>query len=346
MLTRMKFKSFTAFEDLDVTFSPGINIFIGENGTGKTHLLKTAYAACEALRPDGDFAKKINDVFYPSGKELGRLVKRSEYNTTGTVEMVRLIGENTEISVQLSFSNHTLTPDKARISGAINQWKSEPLKSVFIPVKDMLANSQGFISLYLQREVHFEEIYLDVLQKALLPSLKGPMDVRREKLLTQLQKMMNGKVIVKNEEFFLENQRGTLEFTLLAEGYRKLGLLWALIQNGTLFNGSILFWDEPEANVNPILLKNIISLLLELHRMGVQIFLATHNYMVLKEFDLQAASGDEILYQSLFRNPESAEIEISSTSEYLDISPNSIDAAFEDVAGRDIEKAMRGLGKW
>ena len=30
-------------------FSPGINIIIGENGTGKTHLIKAIYSACSLV---------------------------------------------------------------------------------------------------------------------------------------------------------------------------------------------------------------------------------------------------------------------------------------------------------
>lgn len=37
MLDKIKFDKFTTFEKLEVKFSPGLNIFIGENGTGKTH---------------------------------------------------------------------------------------------------------------------------------------------------------------------------------------------------------------------------------------------------------------------------------------------------------------------
>jgi len=62
------------------------------------------------------------------------------------------------------------------------------------------------------------------------------------------------------QEFFLKNKQGELEFTLVAEGYRKLGLLWLLIQNGSLLNGSVLFWDEPETNLNPKLLETVVRI--------------------------------------------------------------------------------------
>ena len=46
-LTRVKLERFTAFGHLDLELSPGINVLVGANGTGKTHLMKVCYAACD-----------------------------------------------------------------------------------------------------------------------------------------------------------------------------------------------------------------------------------------------------------------------------------------------------------
>ena len=45
-------KNFTVFEDFKLKVSSGIKVFIDENGTGKTQLLKTIYSACESSRSD------------------------------------------------------------------------------------------------------------------------------------------------------------------------------------------------------------------------------------------------------------------------------------------------------
>ena len=124
-----------------------------------------------------------------------------------------------------------------------------------------------------------------------------------------------------------------------------MGLLWLLIQNGTLLDGSALFWDEPETNLNPRLVQSIVRILLELQRAGVQIFLSTHDYVVLKEFDLQSNDDDKIVFHSLYRNSENGEIEKKSTSNYLDISPNTIDDTFGGFIDREITKSMGSLGK-
>ena len=51
-----------------------------------------------------------------------------------------------------------------------------------------------------------------------------------------------------------------------------------MIRNGLLERGTILLWDEPEANLNPQLYPLVVEILLELQKNGVQIFIATHNY--------------------------------------------------------------------
>jgi len=155
MLIRMTFERFTAFERLNLNLSPGINVFIGENGTGKTHILKAAYAACDIAKSKGGFAEKINDVFYPSGKQIGRLVKRSMGSGKGAVAVVRRLEDGTEARLRLSTSNQIKQPDKATVSGSTKAWGEHPMEAVYIPVKDMMANAGGFRSLYEEREIHF-----------------------------------------------------------------------------------------------------------------------------------------------------------------------------------------------
>jgi predicted ATP-dependent endonuclease of OLD family len=338
MLEKIKFENFTNFENIEIQFSPGINIFIGENGTGKTHVLKAAYAACDITKTGKSFAEKINNVFYPKDKQIGRLVKRSKTSASGSLELSRKIDKKS-VSIKLSLTSHNIRPEQASLSGSTKVWLEKPIEAVYIPVKDMLANAPGFASLYEKREIHFEEIYVDIIRNALTPFLKGPADRGRKRILEILQKTMKGKVVIKGEEFFLRNEQGELEFTLLAEGYRKLGLLWVLLQNGTLLDGSALFWDEPETNLNPGLLQSIIEIVIEMQRMGVQIFIATHDYVLLKEFNLQLKHSDKILFHSLYREQE-GRIKSSSTGNYLEINPNAIDDTFGNLLSRDLKKSM------
>ena len=333
-ITRLELERFTAFEALDFKPSPGINVLVGANGTGKTHLMKIAYAACDVSKTDIGFAEKIVRVFMPFRGAIGRLVKRRGEGSSCAVHIHR--GDR---RLGVSFSTRTKAAESATVNDA-RRWKAAPVESVYIPAKEMLANAPGFRSLYAQREIHFEEVYADILDRAYRPALRGPVPGERKRLLTVLQKEIDGKVQERNEEFFLRSRKMDLEFSLLAEGMRKLGLLWLLIQNGALPEGSVLFWDEPETNLNPKIFRAVVEVLLGLQRMGVQIFVATHDYAVLKELDLQRKKEDKLVFYSLYR--DDGEIDCQTVDTYLDIHPNTIAEAFTDLYDREVERSLGG----
>ena len=335
-LTRVRLERFTAFEKLDLELSPGINVIVGENGTGKTHLMKVCYAACDVSKPGASFADKLIDVFLPSGRVLGRLVKRQRGSRRGVVEVYR---DNWRL--RASFSNHAKVTRSATITGA-NQWTDSRIESVYIPVKEMLANAPGFRSIYGQREIHFEAVYDDILQRAYLPLPRGRIEAESQHLFPDLEKALEGKVTIRNEEFFLRSRQGNIEFSLLAEGIRKLGLLWVLLRNGSLPSGSVLFWDEPETNLNPKLFGVVIDVLLKLQRMGVQIFFATHDYVILKELDLQEQDNDQIAFHSLYRT-EKGHIACRTADSFLGIEPNAIADAFGDLYDREVKRSLGHL---
>ncbi len=116
-ISKISFENFTAFKELDIHCSRGINIFIGQNGTGKTHILKAAYSACAISKSGDAFAKKLINVFMPSGGQLNRLVHRQKGNPKATMEIIRA-GHK----LQLSFSNRAKTPESAVVKG-LNIWR-------------------------------------------------------------------------------------------------------------------------------------------------------------------------------------------------------------------------------
>jgi predicted ATPase len=81
---------------------------------------------------------------------------------------------------------------------------------------------------------------------------------------------------------------GDLDIHLVADGYRKIGTLLYLLRNGSLTKDSILFWDEPEANLNPKLIVEVAKVLQTLAATGMQIFIATHDYLLSHELSLLA----------------------------------------------------------
>lgn len=341
-ITHIKMENFTAFAKLDRELSPGVNVIIGANGTGKTHLLKILYAAA-AITTGEDrekgFARKLLGVFNPYQTRMTRLIRRQQGLPTAEITVTRDDGAKLKAVID----NQKADVKDVRVTGE-RKWQEIRLESAYIPVKEMLAHAPGFLSTAAKREIAFEEVYVDIIKKAFLPTLKGAPDDRRRRLLVTLQKAIEGKVVAKGENFFLKNSHGELEFSLLAEGMRKLALIWLLIQNGTLLSGSVLFWDEPEANLNPSLMGQVVEIILELQRLGVQIFLTTHNYVLLKELDLRQREGDAIRYVSLYRNEQGAVVANASDS-FCGITPNTIAETFSDMYDRELKRSLGGLVK-
>ena len=102
----------------------------------------------------------------------------------------------------------------------------------------------------------------------------------------------------------------------------------------------MLFWDEPKTNLNPKLFKSVIEILLELQRTGVQIFIATHDYAILKEMDLQSTQADKLAYHSLYRDSGDGEIVCRSARNFHDIHSNAIAEAFTDLYDREVSRSL------
>ena len=77
-----------------------------------------------------------------------------------------------------------------------------------------------------------------------------------------------------------------------------------------------------------------------MQRQGVQIFIATHDYLILKQLDLQTTEEDRVAYHALYRD-ETGELVCNSTGSYLGINPNAIADAFADVYDLEVYRRSR-----
>jgi predicted ATPase len=80
-----------------------------------------------------------------------------------------------------------------------------------------------------------------------------------------------------------------MEAPLVAEGLRKFAMLARLISTGVLLEQGYLFWDEPETNLNPQLIRILAEVIGKIAEGGVQVFIATHSLFLLKEIEILTA---------------------------------------------------------
>lgn len=271
-------------------FSEGINIIMGENGMGKTSLLKMIYAATQwsiKQKHPGN-TQRFADFFSDSLTDMDLLKNREKMGAISYFE----------VSDGLHKFRYGLYP-----AGILNfdEWLGLDISSVFIPTTEMLSHADGFLALNEKYHLPFDGTQVDIVVNASLPEAKKIPDYM-EAVLERISNVIGGTVFMENGRFFVQKKDGVrIDFSLEAEGLRKLGLLWKLIRNGLLEKGAVLLWDEPEANLNPELFPLIVDILFELQKAGVQIFVATHSYNLAKYFEIRRNDKQQVLYHNLFK---------------------------------------------
>ena len=334
---KIQLENFTVFKKLDIDFEAGVNVFIGENGLGKTHVMKLLYSACQAAKHDVSFPQKIVRVFWPDKFGIQRLVKRK--NMGGTAQ-VRVVSERSYIS--MSFTTKTKKWDADVKNEETWEKQNQGLESVFIPANVILSNAYNLREATAKGNVEFDDTYLDLIASARVDISAGKDTEYRKKYLEILQKINEGKVRVVEDRFYLKpGTQAKIEFNLVAEGIRKIALLWQLIKNGTLENGSILFWDEPEANINPIHIPVLAEMLLMLQRDGVQVFISTHDYFLSKYIEVKKKETDKVAYYSFYRGEDEETVSCEKAEQFSALKNNTILSTFRQLYRDEVEVAMR-----
>ena len=205
----------------------------------------------------------------------------------------------------------------------------------------MLTHSKGFVSMADKfSEFPFDKTLVDIVKIAGEWQLKKIPQIAM-KILPKLEKMMNGTVVIENDEFYIKkNNDEMVNFSVEAEGLKKIGLLWQLLMNENITADTILLWDEPEANINPKFIPDIVEILIELQRQGIQIFITTHNYILAKYFGVKKMENDEVMYYSLYRNDD-GNVNCESNEIFSELKNNSIMDTFINLYKDEVERAMK-----
>ena len=335
-INRIGIENFTVFDKFEMDFCNGINVFIGENGTGKTHLLKLLYALCEwkagvsTEEADPTIAQKIQRCFqYVPFKDLASRNQISEQNKD-TIKLFSSVN-NREKSYQIwDFSKNGQY--ECQSSG-----EQDYLPSLFIPAKDMLTHG-GLEKDYIDRHLPLDITLIDILNKAGVSALKNLPDDKLS-ILTRISDIIGGKIIYKNDRYYTERPDGTIiDFAAEAEGYKKLGLIYRLIETGRLEKGSVLIWDEPESNLNPNLVPLLVDILLAFEKVGIQMFFATHDYFFSKFLEVRKQANTQIMYHALYKRNHQVLKESQRDFELLE--NNSIITQSISLFKEEIKKVM------
>lgn len=315
-ITSISVTNFTVFKSLDINFTKGINVFIGDNGTGKTHLLKLLISPCDfktVLIKGNTFGNFFEDVFNGDKSSTQHLYNlrrddKSSFNIVFQNETDTLNNVDGLFSIPVSFYNEN---------------------SVFIPAKDMLTHSYNFDEIIDTRHVSFDSTVSKIIFKSKqdrnLDQPKWKVDV-----ISKLEVLIGGRAFLYKDEFHISRLNGKMiNFSLVAEGIKRLALLSILLFNNCIDTSSILIWDEPDAHINPKNIPILVDILLELQRNNIQIFISTHSYLLAKYFEVKQQATDSVLFHSLYNTEDGVKSE--SNKNFEDLKNNSITDTFNQL---------------
>ncbi len=354
ILKSASIKKFGLFTDETLEFSPGLNVFIGRNGCGKSHLLKLLYtlvrecgevpgngSVLESTKLENRLEKKLAGVFRPDNDRIGRLVQRRK--SQGTAEISATFSNGKKCGFKLSSQD--------KISGAKGD-VGVLQEAAFLPSREVLALYEGFIAAYEKRELSFDETFRDICLALSEKQRRGPRDVALDFLVRPLEEEIRGKVSLEGGRFYVTGEDGSIEAHLVSEGWRKLAALAQLIINGTLTKNGFLFWDEPEANLNPKMVVQLSDTLLRLANQGIQVFVVSHDYLLTTRLSLASEYPDAIpedqrcpikFFGLARRGSDEKGVSVSSGSRLADLQDNPIlaeYAALYDYEGSLFEKTQ------
>jgi len=293
----LKLQNFGPLKNVEWNDLDNFNIIVGRNGLGKSFLLRALYCALKSAETykKGDEPRKLDDI-----------LTEQLYWTFQTNPLCNLITRNQDEPLKFSASfigndrpfSYEITKDSEKVS--LQEGFSRPDgNTIFIPVQDVFSLYSVIIkNRWLDLSFGFSEPTVQLATALSSPQVNNPFkrNTEFEKERALLQKTLKGKFVFIPETrrwIFVSNDGSRYETGSVAEGVKKLGMFDVLLGNRYLTRRSVLLVDEPEANLHPNALYDLMDVLWSLAHSGFQVFITTHSYFVLKKANILATFANE-----------------------------------------------------
>lgn len=289
MITRLELTNFGPLAKVDWKKLGHINLVIGRNGSGKTFLLKSLYSAMRTLEEykRGDAPRSAMEILAErlhwtfQADKIGDLVTKGG---DGHLNLRCWVDGN---EFCYSFGKDTTK----QISSLENQVQPRRSNSIFLPAKEVLSLHNIILeSREKDMRFGFDDTYYDLAKALRIYPQKGKNYAEFSQSRQSLESMFGGKVEYDEGTAKWSFRKGNYRFPIgvTAEGVKKIAILDTLLSNRYLDLQSIVFMDEPESALHPAALTTLLDIVAMLAERGIQFFMASHSYFVVKKLALIA----------------------------------------------------------
>ncbi len=289
MINRVKINNFGPLIDLQWENIGKINLVIGNNGCGKTFLLKILYSTMKTLEQykRGNDHRTIAEVLFEKiywtfqAEKIGDLVsKGSKAPLSCSIhcnEQFFKYRFGKETSKQISMLENNVPPRRSN--------------SIFLPAKEVLSLQNIILKSREQdQSFGFDDTCFDLARAIRQLPQKGKNHAVFAQPRNSLKEMLGGKIEFDETSGRWQFKKGKQKFSIhvTAEGIKKIAVLDTLLGNRYLNTDSIVLIDEPESALHPVAISSLIDIISILSERGIQFFLASHSYFVVKKLFLIA----------------------------------------------------------
>ena len=279
MIKNFEIHDYRQFKNAKLDNFTNVNLFLGDNDTGKTTILKFLYCISHELKNiintnirNCSIYQYINNLY---------TFNNFKSESTNKLKKLYLYDENSiHFNAYISNSKNEIINSNDNI----NDYNYD-YKPLFIPAKEILSIMNAVIYLKNQNiESGFDDSYTDIIYEILARKNideRGLLNVFKNKY-----DFYNGNIqIDKNTNTinYYKNDGNIYNINITAEGIKKLGIFEILNNTGNLIKKSILFIDEPENSLDPKMLREFMRFLVDISKEGVQIFMASCDSSVLSQ---------------------------------------------------------------
>jgi energy-coupling factor transporter ATP-binding protein EcfA2 len=315
MITQLSMDNFGPITTLNWENLGQINLVMGGNGTGKSTILRAMYSAMRTVEqerssqtttsPTDLLAKRVSGAFQSLQHDFDHLLST---DASGHLSCQLHTKEGLMIGYKI---DPDMTGSLREVEGHFGEIKAQTSTQSTLPLPGINGAQEAHSAFLSPREVlsicnvisrnrhtedrlDFDDADYDLATVLVTNPPRDGNDGIFSGACADLRKITGGRVRYddKRRAWYFEKNGQRYSMGATADGYKKIGTLDALLASRYLTPGSTVYIDEPEASLHPTATAQFLDIIADLAQSGdghgIQFFLASHSYFVIKKLYLIA----------------------------------------------------------